>query len=237
MAMSDGRLVETDRGQTYTLEAVIAFSLLAVTIAFGVPTLGMASPITPETAETTAAIERDGTVILDASVADGSVKEAALMWDGEAETFADPSGTPTVDGHFVSPPDGDFGDRIRGLQRNFDVGVNVYLVRTEDERSDYAGGTTRRSVSVPLLKTGEPTREIVVISKPIVLYECDRFYSNATAHAVDGRAKMESGDECDELEDSHYPIPSADSEQGGNGEIATSRLYNVIDVEVVIWYA
>lgn len=161
--------VLSDRGQGFTLEAILAAMVLLTTITFAFYIAGI-TPNTPSTAD--ASVEQqhrsiaDG--VLDAGVADDSLHATLLYWNDTAGTFHE-----TNDGYYISqPPPTAFGERLDrglrayGLQYNLDA-----LVVTDD-------GIERHRI----VHSGTPTDHAVrSVTTVTLLAEDELIFANETS--------------------------------------------------------
>ena len=162
----------TDRGQGFTLEAVLAAMVLLTTVAMAFHLVGV-TPNTPSTAD--AAAEREQRAIVDgvlaASVADGSLQTTLRYWDDEAGGFHN-----TTDGYYVSQkPPTDFGERLDRVlhEDGFKYNVNAQVVTDEG------------IVTQPIVVHGTPTDQAVRSVSTVTLLASDRLVeANGTASST-----------------------------------------------------
>lgn len=224
------------RGQAYILEGVLALLIIAGAVFAVVPAIGMAPfTETPDDVRKNAEIERDATGLLEASSADGTLKATVLAWNPDEATFQDGSGTPTAGatGQWLRYPDTGFGNRVRAFAAYHDVRVNVAL--TPMYNNTTAGEQEPMSKEDPtmMIQTGSPSTNTVTVTTLVPLYNNDRFRSPASAHSSltsPPEVKAGSGDTLGEQTPDNYPI------RPGAGNIESSSLYNMVEVELVIWY-
>ena len=154
-----------DRGQAFTLEAFLASLLLVTSLVFAIH----ATAVTPLSSSTSNRHVEDQLTplaagILDASVANGSLKPTVLYWNDTRGTF---HGT-SVGGYYVTGgPPTPFGGL---LDRTFyDDGV-VFDVNVEYLTQD------GKSRTVPLVKQGSPSDHAARAYRTLTLFDDDVLY-------------------------------------------------------------
>lgn len=224
------------RGQAYILEGVLALLIISGAVFAVVPAIGMAPFLeTPDDVRKNAEIERDATGLLEASSADGTLKSTMLAWNPDEGTFQDGSGTPTAGatGQWLRYPDTGFGDRVRAFAAYHDVRVNVVLTPMYNNTTAGEQEPISKEEPTMMIQTGSPSTNTVTVRTLLPLYNNDRFRSPASAHSrltSPPEVKAGSGDTLGEQTPNNYPI------RPGAGNIESSSLYNIVEVEMVIWY-
>ena len=163
--VSRGTSIRTDRrGQSFTIEAVVAAILLLGTVFFVVQVGG----VTPTTASTSSQEVPDhhravAAGALDAALREGQVRPALLYWNETNGTFwgAEEYGA-YVDG---SAPTA-FAETLNASFDGLSVAYNVDLVVVVD------GEQQRHS----LVQQGTPSDDAVAVSRLVTLYDEDALY-------------------------------------------------------------
>jgi hypothetical protein len=195
------------RGQAHTLEAFAA----AVLIIGGLLFATQATAVTPLSASTSNQhIENQQKAsiegLLSATAANGTLTEAVLYWNATDETFAD---TPDPGTYAEGPPNA-FGEALNGLllDRRIAFNVNVrYPTPTADEETDVE----------EMVRMGEPSPNAVSATRSVGLYDGSNL----------------SGPDDDRTLEEVQSDPDAEFYAPETG--TTSRLYTVVEVEVIAW--
>ncbi|TKR28019.1 DUF7288 family protein [Natronomonas salsuginis] len=195
------------RGQAHTLEAFTA----AVLIIGGLLFATQATAVTPLSASTSNQhIENQQQAsiegLLSATAANGTLSEAVLYWDAQNETFA---GTPDRGTYAEGPPNA-FGEALNDLllDRRIAFNVNVrYPAPNAEDETDVE----------EMVRMGEPSANAVAATRSVGLYDG----SNLSAPDDDRSLEAVQSDP-----DAEFYAPETDT---------TSRLYTVVEVEVVAW--
>lgn len=200
----------SDRGQAYTLEALIAALLLVTAVLFALQSV----VITPTSAGTLdrdvqSQLQQEASDVLVSAANEGELSRTARYWDCSDGGFADDrrAGAWTEDGGYA-------GDRVpveplaSVLEQSFDAGTryNVLLVYDNDE------GDEAQNVSY-LVDQGEPGAESVSASYMVTLTDDQ----NVTDPA--NRDETLAGCGTPPIEDRH----------------GSSPVYSVVEVRVVLW--
>lgn len=152
-----------ERGQTFTLEALVAAVLLLATVAFALQIVSVSSNTASAAgAETRGQHAGLATGVLDEGAADGSLRATLVYWDEEDERFYDASG----DGYYVSrPPPTAFGESLEAMfdSRRVRYDVNLY----------YSDGSGNRT-SERLVDSGTPGDDAVRVTETVTLYNDTR---------------------------------------------------------------
>jgi hypothetical protein len=200
--------VVSDRGQAHSLEAITAGMLLLASLLFALQVTAV-TPLTGSTSsqhiENQQAKLAEG--VLAAEAENGTVVPTLLSWN-ESGKFngAEPGGF-----HGGGPPTA-FGNVLdRTLrERNIAFNVNVFYVTSEGERSRHP---------IKLVDLGSPSDHASTATRSFTLYDDDRLRSlNETTESTEPTGTT--------LADANYFAPDADPD---------SRVYNVLEVEVVVW--
>lgn len=225
--------IDTDRGQTWILDAVLGVAVLLIGLSIAIFTAG----ITPqEVSQTeTEAVDNDIKQSVDTALAaskkDGSLKRTVLGWDTNLKRYR----CCGIDGlfnarWFVEHPNNEFGDRMRSIENKYDVNISVriaprssasapegtpraYYMMSNPEMDDPSQVVTE---SVTIMKSDElqsPQRQHNIRSTPIVAGKADR-------NRIGGGKKVGNAPS--------YPLPP------GKEPIKSSRIYNIVDVLVIV---
>lgn len=202
-----------DRGQTVTLEALVAALLLFAAVGFALTAVA----ITANTASVGDTELRNqhaeiGQGVLDAAVANGSLEAAILSWDEEGQRFHgtipdNPDGTDIEPFHVGDPGNTTFGEKMEVMLWDQNRQFNVDLT-FENENGELE---TQR-----LIEMGTPNEDAVRVSRTVTLYD--------DTPLVDEQGEARNTTLA-EASDEFY-APNLDDER---------EIYNVIRVEVVIW--
>jgi hypothetical protein len=195
------------RGQAHTLEAFAA----AVLIIGGLLFATQATAVTPLSASTSNQhIENQQKAsiegLLSATAANGTLTEAVLYWNATDESFA---GTPDP-GTYAEGPPNEFGEALNGLllDRRIAFNVNVrYPTPNGDDETDVE----------EMVRMGEPSANAVAATRSIGLYD-----GSILSVPDDDRTL----DAIQSDPDAEFYAPETDT---------TSRLYTVVEVEVIAW--
>lgn len=193
-----------DRGQAYTMEALIGALLLIASVIFAMEVAAV-TPLSASTSNQQIHNQHEGIAsgALDAAAARDSLRSTALFWNETNGTFHK-TGT---EGYYVSggPPTalGQLLDRKlrdQGMAYNLNI---KYLSRTGDIRTE------------KVVHFGQPSDQAVRVVEKTTLYDDDVMYA---ANGTPTNTTLA------ESETFYAPDASPDS-----------PVYNVIQVEVVLW--
>lgn len=206
-----------ERGQVYTLEAIIAAVIIGTVLMFVIPAF-VISPGADElgTIENETAVEQDAEELLQSHIDSGYVQTAVLDYnDVEGQWQSGPTGFD--DENLVTQPDGPFGDSVADLQDRHGVIVDIYLTPSpedgDSERILYSDG-------------GDSDDIITTVSGTITLYENQRLESPPEAHSRTGSAYAQNEGDGERLENTdEFPIDNRDTD---------GSVYNTVEVELVI---
>ena len=214
-----------DRGQGYTLEAVVAGMLLVGSLLFAL----QVTAVTPLSASTSSQhIENQQEAVaagvLSTAADDGSLEAAVLRWnptdtngDGEGQFH----GAPTLSYYRGSANVTDFelGRQLRQAYEGRGIVFNlhaVYLVDTDDD------GDVDSTARQRIVYRGEPSDNAVTASRTVTLFDDDVLYNDTD---LDGVAEPTG----DVLGNDTYVHDVTDSD--GTDE----AVYNAVKVVVVAW--
>jgi hypothetical protein len=201
----------SDRGQVFTLEALVSGMLLLGAIVFAL----QATAVTPQSATTASAhsvtqLERVASGVLDDAAEDGSLKRTVLFWDPDAEAFYG------LDAYESGYANGDlptaFGEQLR---RSFASDGVVYNVNVRYQVPGDDPETAR------IVDSGTPSDDAVRVATLVTLYDEDPLY-----YDDDGDASTPAVASTDTVSSATFYAPD---DSPGSG------LYNVVSVEVVLW--
>lgn len=196
-----------DRGQAHALEAITAGMLLLASLLFAL----QVTAVTPLTGSTSSQhIENQQAKlsegVLAAEAENGTIVPTLLSWN-ESGHFneAEPGGF-----HGGGPPTA-FGNVLdRTLrERNIAFNVNVYFITESGERSRHP---------IRLVDLGSPSDHASTATRSFTVYDDDVLReTNATTGSTNRTDTT--------LSEADFFAPDADD----------SRVYNVLEVEVVVW--
>lgn len=204
-----GEDVVTDRGQAYTLEAIIAALLIVSSLTFALQVTAV-TPLSASTSNQHIENQQRASAagVLTAAQEAGVLKDAVLYWDNQEEA-AEYHDAERLTYYTNTNPPNEFG---RILDRAFagrGVAVNV-LVYPQ-------GGDD----PLRMVYRGEPSDNSVTASRNVVIYDDD----NLTQ--PDGNDGMELNDTLvKNAETFGNHVPDADTD---------TRVYSVVRVEVTVW--
>jgi len=197
------------RGQAHTLEAFSAGLVLLGAIVFAL----QATAVTPLTASTASQhIENQQSEVaqglLDAAAANGTLKQSVLFVNNSTGCYHGSVSCPThayVDGGPPLP----FGTSLNETFREEGVAFNVNVIYVDNSSTGERVLAKRQVVNF-----GRPSDNAVTARRTVTLYDDDEL------HDASGVPNGTT------LENSTYYVPNLDD--GG-------RVYNVVQVEVVVW--
>ncbi len=198
----------SDRGQAHSLEAITAGMLLLASLLFALQVTAV-TPLTGSTSsqhiENQQAKLAEG--LLAAEAENDTVVRSLLAWN-ESGHF---EGAEAGGFHGGGPPTA-FGNVLDSTLRNRNIAfnVNVFYVTSDGERSRHP---------IRLVDLGSPSDHASTATRSFTLYDDDRLRSlNETTESTEPTGTT--------LADADYFAPDADP---------GSRVYNVLEVEVVVW--
>ncbi len=203
----------TDRGQAFTLEAVLAAVVLLATVAFVLHVAGVTGN-TPSTADAGIEDQNRGLAdgALDSAVSNESLRPTLLFWNESEEAFHE---TDEEAEYYVSrSPPTEFGEVLDRTFDGFSVKYNVDV---------YYAGNESEVERQRLIHHGTPTDDAVRATTTVTLHDDDPLYdANETARNV----TVSDLSTDNETEGEFY------ASKAGDGSV-----YNVLRVEVVVWRA
>jgi hypothetical protein len=206
-----------ERGQAYTLQAVIGGLVILTAFLFALQSI----IITPTT---TSAVDPEVRTDLRQQAADiltiTSENETTDLsyyvryWDQNRQTFAGEAALNPDVGYGDNPPPGVFGEM---LDETFTERGRFYSVEMFYRQKNFSESRER----IVMVDQGTPAEGAVVASRNVVLYDNQTLTSDRT-----GTAELwEYGTDPANNENGYYPIPNA---VGG-------PVYNVVEVRVTVW--
>lgn len=206
---TSGSLRSDRRGQSFTIEAVVAAVILLGTVFFVV----QAGGVTPTTASTSSQEVPDhhravAAGALDAALRDGEVRPTLRYWNETNGTFW---GAEEHGAYVAGGPPTAFGDRLNESFSGLSVAYNVNLVVVD------ADGDQRRHA---LVQQGTPSDDAVTVSRLVTLYDRDALYDEY-GHETNVTLKETSDDA-----NMTYFVDDASP---------ASPVFAVVRVEVVVW--
>jgi len=203
-------MVDDERGQALTLEAITAGLILLSAIGFAL----QMTAVTPLSASTSSqhlenqlGAEAEG--VLASGAESGALEEAVLYWNSSTDQFHDTA----LESYYTSgPPPNEFGDELERTFGDRNIAFNV-IVRYQNRTT--SGELTRETTL--MVRQGRPSDNAESASRTIVL---------------DDEAKIVEEDFSSgpKINASNVYIPDA-SPDGGSDQPA----YNVVRIEVIVW--
>jgi hypothetical protein len=202
-----------NRGQAHTLEGVVAGLVLLSGLLFAL----QATAVTPLSASTSSQHlenqqQTSAEGVLATAAEEGTLKPAVLFWDGEApdpiNEFHDAD-----NGEFYTseaPPNG-FGSILSQTFGGRGLAFNVYVV--------YQRQSDSRKVRQRMVYRGEPSDNAVTASRLVTIYDSDELHAD--------------GDDDGIAEPTGTVISASNFYALDTG--TTSGVYNVAEVEVIVW--
>ena len=212
-----------DRGQAHTLEGIIAGLVLLSGLVFAL----QATAVTPLSASTSSQhIENQleasaegvlATAANNSSRDPSSLKNATLLW-GDSDSDGDDEfrGADNEDFYTSDVPSNRFGDLLNQSFNRSGIAYNVYVVYQQSDG---------RRVRQRMIYRGEPSDNAVTASRLVSLYDDDVLYHNTDGDGV-AEPTGTDGTTHTTIEESNFYAPDVAS---GNS------IYNVLEVEVVVW--
>ena len=200
--------VPDTRGQAVTLEAIAAGLILLSSIVFAL----QITAVTPLSASTSSQhienqLEASAEGVLASTVADGSLKRALLYYNESRSAFAESDG---ARGEYRgSPPDIRFGRTLEWAFDDRGIAYNIYVTY------DVGGADRTRR----MFYRGEPSDNAVSAVTTVTITDEAPLYDDADTDGILEPRSLTVGDTGDYLM----------GNQSGTG------LYNVAEVEVVVW--
>jgi hypothetical protein len=153
-----------DRGQAYTLEAVIAAVLILSSLAFALQVTAV-TPLSASTSNQHIENQQRASAngVLTAAQESGALKEAILYWNDSAD--GEFYGTSGFEYYTNDYPSNRFGNITRRAFAGQGIAVNVELTSYDPEEGRY--------VTRPMIYRGEPSSNAVTASQMVTLYPED----------------------------------------------------------------
>lgn len=201
----------TDRGQTFTLEALIGAIILLAAVAFALQAVSISSN-TASIADTELRGQQTGLAegVVDRAARDGNLTAIVTYWNESGQRFHGAD----EEGYYISPNanttfgNTTFGESLETATENSQIRYNIYL----HYRGSDGGQATQQ-----LVASGTPSDNAVRIFETVTLG------NDTVLVAPDETARKNAT--VGSLEDSFY-APNVSEDH---------NLYNVIRVEVVLW--
>lgn len=218
---------QDDRGQAYTLEAILGVLLLFSVILFIAPSFAAPTDNTGlQDAKENELIEQEVAAMLEQQAANGQLKAALLDYNQGDNNWVD--SVNTNDPYYFrseSIPN-DFGERISEIEAEHDVVISVYLIPETNASASPSNDPDR----IPFLTRGTSINNVDSESITITFYNEDRIGSPSLVHTRHGTAlPQDTGSASDSLANAtNYPIPEA---VGASGD---GTVYNTVTVRIVI---
>jgi hypothetical protein len=221
-----------NRGQAYTLEAVVGALLITSAVVFALN----ATVVTPSTAgeespETRDSLRQQASDILAVTAASDTFDLSALVryWDPARRTFYQ-AVTPDR-GYGSAPPPRQFGTMLeetftsRGRLYNVEIS---YLVGADKPTcgpgSVSTGNDSVATETTTMVRRGTPPEDAVVATHTVTLLDNQTLSTDQLANQ--GVELCEYDTDPTDNDDGYYPIPDADPD---------GPLYNVVEVRVTVW--
>jgi hypothetical protein len=211
----------SDRGQAFTLEAIVAGVLLLTSLVFAL----QVTAVTPLSSSTSSQhIENQQQAVAEGVLATssdaGDLKRMVLFWnDTEGQFWCGDAG----DYYTSRRPDTGFGERIEEAFGGRGVAYNVYITYETDT------GETRDRV----IYRGEPSDNAVSATRQVTLYDSDTL-----TQPVD---TDDDGDRCDDADEGFASRTASTTTTISSNTFyaddtsTSSDVYNIVRVEVVAW--
>ncbi len=200
-----------ERGQAYTLEAVVAGTILLATLVFA----SQAAAVTPLTASTSSQhIENQERAVTEGTLASAEENESLvstlLFYNVTEGAYYETD----FNRQYAEAPPTRFGDTLESVFRDRGIAFNVqlsYLAGDADERQQ------RR-----LVYMGAPTDSAVSASRVVTLYDTDE--TTEPNGSVEGSTDRTLANVTNTSGDDFYMA-----------DVSKGPVYNVVEVEVTVW--
>lgn len=195
-----------NRGQAHTMEAVAASLILLGGLVFALQST-VVTPLTDSTASQHVEnqLSAEAEGLLEAAAEDGSLKETTLYWNNSGECFHDAEVCGSY-GYTDGGPPTSFGESLNETFRDRNVAFNVNVMYLSQ------GGAIS---SEEMVRSGHPSDHAVTVRQTVTLTDDDRLIDR------DGEKK-------------DLQLEDADGFYAPNRAVNDS-VYNVVQVEVVLW--
>lgn len=221
-----------DRGQAYTLEAVIGALLIISAVVFALN----ATVVTPSTAgeespEVRDSLRQQASDILAITAASDSFDLSTLVryWDPARRTFYD--GLTPERGYGSAPPPQQFGAMLNETltSRGYLYNVEIAYLTGADKPTCGPGSVSTADDSVAtetttMVRQGTPPKNAVVATHTVTLFDNQTLSTDQIANQ--GVELCEYDTDATDNDDGYYPVPDADPD---------GPLYNVVEVRVTVW--
>ncbi|ESS07056.1 MAG: hypothetical protein A07HB70_00615 [uncultured archaeon A07HB70] len=200
----------TVRGQAYTLEAVVAGTILLATLVFA----SQAAAVTPLTASTSSQhIENQERAVAEGTLASATENESLvstlLFYNVSEDTYYETD----FNQQYAEAPPTRFGDTLESVFRDRGVAFNVQL-------SYLVGGEERNQRR--LVYMGAPTDSAVSASRVVTLYDTDEVTEpNGSVEGSTGRTLAN--------------VTSTGGDSFYIDDVSQGPVYNLVEVEVTVW--
>ena len=167
-------MVKDDRGQAYTLEAIIAAVLLISSLVFALQVTAV-TPLSASTSNQHIENQQRASAagVLTAAQEAGALKDAVLYWNDSAEAYDDAERLPFYTNSY---PPNEFGNIT---ERAFDgrgLAVNVLVYHDESEEPSR------------MVYRGEPSDNAVSASRTVTIYDDDTLTAPPSNQTTAGKA-------------------------------------------------
>lgn len=208
-----------DRGQAYTLEAIIAALLLVSSLVFALQVTAV-TPLSASTSNQHIENQQRSTAAGALAAADesGALKDAVLYWNESGETFWNPGDDydRMQRGAYTNEyPPNEFGAILERSFSGRGLAVNVD-VRYQDGEHSWS--------SQRMVYRGSPSDNAVTATRTVTLYDDDTLTQPEDTDNPERQPTVSTGEELDDIETFYA---GDESEQSG--------VYNVVQVEVTVW--
>lgn len=219
--------IDTDRGQTWILDAVLGVAVLVGGLSIAIFSTG----VTPqevaqmETEVVDDDIKQSVDTALAASKKDGSLKRTVLAWDISLKRYNCCGEDGLIfAGWFINHPNNEFGNRLKTIEDRYGVNISV---RIAPRSNASASGETPRSFYLISYPDGEVASQ--VITESVTITESDELQSPQRQHNLRSTPLVAGKDGGKKVGNApSYPIPP------GKEPIKSSHIYNIVDVLVIV---
>lgn len=210
-------LLRRDRGQAYTLEAIVGSVIILTAVLFALQSLivtpttsGAVDPAVREELRSQA----DDILAISAQNQTLSLSDQVRYWDQSDRTFAGQNAVNPRIGYGPNQPPGAFGEMLNETFTNRGRLYNVHVVYQGRNVTDDRG-------RVRMVHRGTPSDGAVVARYRLSLYD----NQSLTGPFASSAELWEFDTNATDNDDGYYPIPNA----------VDGPLYNVVEVQVIVW--
>ncbi|MFC6614738.1 hypothetical protein ACFQAS_07175 [Halopenitus salinus] len=215
---TDGSTASGNRGQAHTLEAVAAAVILLSAVLFALQVTAV-TPLSGSTSNQHIENQQRNVAegLLEAEAENGSLEDMLLYYNtsSDADRFHGANGD---DGEYDGrlPTNTTFGTALQEtfLERGIAVNVDLHYIRSGGERR-----------SQPLINLGTPSDHSSTATWQITLRESDELVNSSGCPTEETVADVVAADGC-----TYFTTNDIESDASGNSDV-----FNVIEVEVVVW--